>query len=94
MDPRGWEQLRPWLALPMRMPVDNSSALIDGPTYGRLSSSDAARGRLRRVAAKAAGASRRTSSEVAVGTGHLRGRLIELVFEDEQRMRYSLTATV
>jgi hypothetical protein len=53
MDPWGWEHLRPWLELRMRMPVGPLLCVIHGRTRGRPWASDAARARLRRVAAKA-----------------------------------------
>ncbi len=53
MDRWGWEYLRPWLELRMRMPVGPLLCVIDGRTRGRPWASDAARARLRRVAAKA-----------------------------------------
>jgi site-specific recombinase XerD len=53
MDPWGWEHLRPWLELRLRLPVGPLLCVIDGPTRGRPWASDAARAQLRRVAAKA-----------------------------------------
>jgi site-specific recombinase XerD len=53
MDPWGWEHLRPWLELRMRMPVGPLLCVIDGRTRGRPWASDVARASLRRVAAKA-----------------------------------------
>jgi site-specific recombinase XerD len=53
MDSWGWECLRPWLELRMRMPVGPLLCVIDGRTRGRPWAADAARARLRRVAAKA-----------------------------------------
>jgi hypothetical protein len=44
----GWEHLRPWLELRMRMPVGPLLCVIDGRTRGRPWPSDAARARLRR----------------------------------------------
>jgi site-specific recombinase XerD len=53
MDPWGWEHLRAWLELRVRMPVGPVLCVIDGRTRGRPWASDAARAQLRRVAAKA-----------------------------------------
>jgi site-specific recombinase XerD len=53
MDSWGWEYLRPWLEVRMRMPVGPLLCVIDGRTRGRPWASDSARARLRRVAAKA-----------------------------------------
>ncbi|HEY6779111.1 MAG TPA: site-specific integrase [Thermoleophilaceae bacterium] len=53
MDPWGWEHLRPWLELRLRLPVGPLLCVIEGPTRGRSWASDAARAQLRRVAAKA-----------------------------------------
>jgi integrase len=58
MDPWGWDHLRPWLEFRMAMPVGPLLCVIDGPTRGRPSASDAARAQLRRTAA-AAGVRRR-----------------------------------
>jgi integrase len=53
MDPWGWEHLRPWLELRMRLPVGPLLCVVDGPTCGRPWASDAARAQLRRIASKA-----------------------------------------
>jgi site-specific recombinase XerD len=53
MDPWGWEHLRAWLELRVRMPVGPLLCVLDGRTHGRPWASDAARAQLRRVAAKA-----------------------------------------
>jgi site-specific recombinase XerD len=53
MDTWGWEQLRPWLAKRLEMPVGPLLCVIDGPTRGRLWSASAVRGELRRHAVEA-----------------------------------------
>jgi site-specific recombinase XerD len=53
MDPWGWEHLRPWLELRLRLPVGPLLCVIEGPTRGRSWASDAARAQLRRIASKA-----------------------------------------
>jgi site-specific recombinase XerD len=53
MDRWGWEYLRPWLELRMRMPVGPLLCVIAGRTRRRPWAADAARARLHRVAAKA-----------------------------------------
>jgi site-specific recombinase XerD len=53
MDAWGWEQLRPWLAERLEMPVGQLLCVIDGPTRGRPWSASAVRGELRRHAAEA-----------------------------------------
>jgi site-specific recombinase XerD len=53
MDPWGWEHLRPWLELRIRMPVGPLLCVVEGRTRGRPWASDAARAQLRRVASKA-----------------------------------------
>jgi site-specific recombinase XerD len=53
MDSWGWDHLRPWLEVRMGMPVGPLLCVIDGRTRGRPWAADAARARLRRVAAKA-----------------------------------------
>ena len=44
MDSWGWEYLRPWLELRMRMPVGPLLCVIDGRTRGRPWASDAGAG--------------------------------------------------
>jgi site-specific recombinase XerD len=58
LDAWGWEQLRPWLAARVELPVGLLFCVIDGPTRGRPWSSAAVRSELRRLAAQA-GISRR-----------------------------------
>jgi site-specific recombinase XerD len=53
MDAWGWEQLRPWLAQRLDMPVGPLFCVIDGPTRGRPWSAAAVRGEFRRHAAEA-----------------------------------------
>jgi site-specific recombinase XerD len=53
MDDWGWEQLRPWLAARVDLPVGRLFCAIDGPTRGRPWSSAAVRGEFRRLAAEA-----------------------------------------
>jgi site-specific recombinase XerD len=53
MDDWGWEQLRPWLAARVDLPVGPLFCVIDGPTCGRPWSSAAVRGEFRRLAAEA-----------------------------------------
>ncbi|MGH3117684.1 MAG: tyrosine-type recombinase/integrase [Gaiellales bacterium] len=53
MDDWGWEQLRPWLAARVELPVGALFCVIDGPTRGRPWSSPAVRGEFRRLAAEA-----------------------------------------
>jgi hypothetical protein len=53
MDPWGWEQLRPWLAARIELPVGPLFCVIDGPTRGRPWSSAAVRSEFRRLAAQA-----------------------------------------
>jgi site-specific recombinase XerD len=53
MDAWGWEQLAPWLAARMELPVGPLFCIIDGPTRGRPWSSAAVRSQLRRLAAEA-----------------------------------------
>ena len=53
MDAWGWEQLRPWLAARVELPVGPLFCVIDGPTRGRPWSSAAVRVELRRLAAQA-----------------------------------------
>jgi hypothetical protein len=49
----GWEQLRPWLAARVELPVGPLFCIIDGPTRGRPWSGAAVRTEFRRVAAQA-----------------------------------------
>jgi site-specific recombinase XerD len=58
MDEWAWEQLEPWTALRLELPVGPLFCVINGPTRGRPWSSAAARADLRRTAA-AAGVRRR-----------------------------------
>jgi integrase len=58
MDPWGWEQLRPWLAARVKLPVGPLFCIIDGPTRGRPWSSAGVRVELRHLAVQA-GARRR-----------------------------------
>jgi site-specific recombinase XerD len=53
MDEWGWEQLRPWLAARVELPVGPLFCIIDGPTRGRPWSGAAVRTEFRRVAAQA-----------------------------------------
>jgi site-specific recombinase XerC len=53
MDEWGWEQLRPWLAARVGLPVGPLFCIIDGPTRGRPWSGAAVRGEFRRNAAQA-----------------------------------------
>src|SRR5215211_101915 len=53
MDAWGWEQLRPWLAARVELPVGPLFCIIDGPTRGRPWSSAGVRVELRRLAAQA-----------------------------------------
>src|SRR5680860_831146 len=50
MDALGWEQLSPWLAARVELPVGPLFCIIDGPTRGRPWSSAAVRSELRRLA--------------------------------------------
>jgi site-specific recombinase XerD len=52
MDEWGWEQLRPWLAARVELPVGPLFCVIDGPTRGRAWAA-AASSEFRRVAARA-----------------------------------------
>src|SRR5215213_7719027 len=54
MDAWGWEQLRPWLAARLELPVGPLFCVIDGPTRGRPWSSANVRVEFRRLAAPAA----------------------------------------
>ena len=53
MDAWGWEQLAPWLAARVQLPVGPLLGIIDGPTRGRAWSSAGVRVELRRLAAQA-----------------------------------------
>jgi site-specific recombinase XerD len=53
MDAWGWEQLRPWLAARVGLPVGPVFCVIDGPTRGRPWSGAAVRSEYRRLAAVA-----------------------------------------
>ncbi len=53
MDAWGFEQLRPWLARRVELPVGTLLCVIDGHTRGRPWTAPAARSHLRRVAARA-----------------------------------------
>jgi len=53
MDVWGWEQLRPWLAARVELPVGPLFCVIDGPTRGRPWSSANVRVEFRRLAAQA-----------------------------------------
>jgi site-specific recombinase XerD len=53
MDAWGWEQLRPWLAARVELPVGPLFCIIDGPTRGRRWSSANVRVEFRRLAAQA-----------------------------------------
>jgi site-specific recombinase XerD len=53
MDTWGWEQLRPWLAARIQLPVGPLLCIIDGPTRGRPWSSAGVRVEFRRLAAQA-----------------------------------------
>jgi site-specific recombinase XerD len=53
LDPWGWENLQPWLAERIELPVGPLFCIIDGPTRGRPWSSAAVRSEFRRHAAEA-----------------------------------------
>jgi site-specific recombinase XerD len=53
MDDRGFDQLEPWLARRLEMPVGTLFCVIDGQTRGRPWTPAAARNHLRRVSTKA-----------------------------------------
>ena len=53
MDAWGWEQLRPWMAARLELPVGPLFCVIDGPTRGRPWSSANVRVEFRRLAAQA-----------------------------------------
>jgi integrase/recombinase XerD len=51
--PGGWEQLQPWLAARLELPIGLLFCSIDGPTRGRCWSSAGVRVEFRRLAAQA-----------------------------------------
>jgi site-specific recombinase XerD len=53
MDEWGWEQLRPWLAARVELPVGPLFCVIDGPTRGRPWAAAQVRSEFRRIAARA-----------------------------------------
>jgi hypothetical protein len=53
MDAWGWEQLSPWLAARVELPVGPMFCIIDGPTRGRPWSGASVRTEFRRLAARA-----------------------------------------
>jgi len=53
MDNWGWEQLRPWTAQRVELPVGHLFCIIEGPTRGRPWAPGAVRTQLRRVAVQA-----------------------------------------
>ena len=53
VDPWGWEQLQPWLAARLELPVGPLFCVIDGPTRGRPWSGAGVRVEFRRLAAQA-----------------------------------------
>ena len=53
MDEWAWEQLQPWLAVRLELPVGPLFCVVNGPTRGRHWSSTAARAALRRTAVDA-----------------------------------------
>jgi site-specific recombinase XerC len=53
MDAWGWEQLSPWLAARVELPIGPLFCIIDGPTRGRSWSSAGVRVEFRRLAAQA-----------------------------------------
>src|SRR4051812_3635480 len=53
MDAWGWEQLTPWLAARVELPVGPLFCIVDGPTRGRSWSSAGVRVEFRRLAAQA-----------------------------------------
>ena len=53
MDDWGWEQIQPWLAARLELPVGPLFCIIDGPTHGRPWSSAVVRREFRRLAAQA-----------------------------------------
>jgi site-specific recombinase XerD len=53
MDDWGWEQLRPWTAQRIALPVGRLFCIIEGPTRGRPWASGAVRTQLRRVSMQA-----------------------------------------
>ena len=52
MDEWGWDQLRPWLAARVELPVGPLCCIIDGPTRGRPWSGAAVRSEFRRLAVR------------------------------------------
>ena len=53
MDAWGWDQMGPWLAARLELPVGPLFCVIDGPTRGRPWAPPAVRIQLRRLAADA-----------------------------------------
>ena len=53
MDAWGFEQLRPWLAARVELPIGPLFCIVDGPTRGRSGSSAGVRVEFRRLAAHA-----------------------------------------
>jgi site-specific recombinase XerD len=53
MDPWGWRQLEPWLAVRVGLPVGSLLCVVDGPTSGRSWSASAARRTLIELGARA-----------------------------------------
>jgi integrase/recombinase XerD len=53
MDDWGWEELQPWLAARLELPIGPLLCIINGPTRGRHWSSAGARAELRRTASTA-----------------------------------------
>jgi site-specific recombinase XerD len=53
MDDWGWEELQPWLAARLELPIGPLLCIINGPTRGRHWSTAGARAELRRTAATA-----------------------------------------
>jgi integrase/recombinase XerD len=53
MDDWGWEELQPWLAARLELPIGPLFCIINGPTRGRHWSSAGARAELRRTATTA-----------------------------------------
>lgn len=68
MDAWGWEQLRPWLAARVELPVGPLFCIIDGPTRGRPWSSSGVRVEFRRLAAEAGVRRRFASTSYATRT--------------------------
>jgi integrase len=65
MDAWGWEQLQPWLATRIELPVGPLFCIIDGPTRGRPWSGSGVRVEFRRLAVQA-GVRRRFASHQLV----------------------------